>query len=114
MGAFTSAFASSKVTTAVLVLSETATLVTPGTAARLSFTTCGQAAQYQFRTASVTVVSPAKAGAASARVTATSILVMAGSFHELRISDARRSNSGDLYLNDSALQLSVTDHIFSD
>src|ERR1700730_1195526 len=79
MSAFTSAFVSSKVTTAVLVLSETATLVTPGTAARLSFTTCGQALQYQFRTASVTVVSPAKAGAAStpsARVIATSILVM--------------------------------------
>src|SRR5450759_4303715 len=79
MSVFTSAFVSSKVTAAVLVLSETATLVTPGTAARLSFTTCGQAAQYQFRTASVTVVSPATAGAAStpsARVIATSILVM--------------------------------------
>src|ERR1700719_1058791 len=79
MSACTSAFVSSKVTTAVLVLSETATFVTPGTAARLSFTTCGQAAQYQFRTASVTVISPAKAGAAttpSARAIATSILVM--------------------------------------
>src|ERR1700730_7017616 len=79
MSVFTSAFVSSKVTTAVLFLSETATLVTPETAARLCFMTCGQAAQYQFRTASVTVVSPAKAGAARpprAMVIATSILVM--------------------------------------
>ena len=39
----------------------------------------GQAEQYQFRTASVTVVSPAKAGAASTpsvRVIATSIMIM--------------------------------------
>src|SRR6202011_4031546 len=110
MSAFTSAFVSSKVTTAVLVLSETATLVTPGTAARLSFTTCGQAAQYQFRTASVTVVSPAKAGAASppsARVIATSILVMVRYFSLVLFTSA------DLYLNDSALQLSVTDHLVS-
>src|ERR1700674_662 len=79
MSVCTSALVSSKVTTAVLVLSETATLVTPGTATRLCFTICGQAPQYQFRTASVTVVSPAKAGAAStpsARVIATSSLVM--------------------------------------
>src|SRR3984893_16524393 len=111
MSACTSDFVSSKVTTAVLVLSETATLVTPGTAARLSFTTCGQAAQYQFRTASVTVVSPAKAGAAStpsARVIATSILVMGRFLFPSSLSSA------ELYLNDSALQLSVADHVFSD
>src|ERR1700737_2583306 len=108
MSACTSAFVSSKVTTAVLVLSETATLVTPGTAARLSFTTCGQAAQYQFRTASVTVVSPAKAGAASppsARVIATSSLVMGRFLFPSSLSSA------GVYLNDSALQLSVTDHL---
>src|ERR1700730_757813 len=110
MSACTSAFVSSKVTTAVLVLSETATLVTPGTAARLSFTTCGQAAQYQFRTASVTVVSPAQAGAAStpsARVIATSILVMGRFLFP-------SSFPPPTYLNDSALQLAVTDHVFSD
>src|SRR5580704_8855714 len=110
MSACTSAFVSSNVTTAVLVLSETATLVTPGTAARLSFTTCGQAAQYQFRTASVTVVSPAKAGAAStpsARVIATSLVI--GWF----LFPSSLSSAG-LYLNDSALQLSVTDHVSSD
>src|ERR1700732_704721 len=107
MSACSSAFVATKVTTAVLVLSETATLVTPGTAARLSFTSCGQAAQYQFRTASVTVVSPAKAGAAasatSARVIATSILVMG------RFLFPSSHSSADPYLNDSALQLSVTD-----
>jgi hypothetical protein len=74
-----SVFVSSKVTEAVLVLSETVTLMTPGTAARLCFMTCGHAAQYQFRTARVTVVSPARAGEASApsaRVIETSILVV--------------------------------------
>jgi hypothetical protein len=52
--------------------------MTPGTAARLCFMTCGQAAQYQFRTARVTVVSLARAveaNAPSARVIETSILV---------------------------------------
>src|ERR1700724_384180 len=117
MSACTSDFVSSKVTTAVLVLSETATLVTPGTAARLSFTTCGQAAQYQFRTASVTVVSPAKAGAASppsARVIATSILVMGRFLSRFQDQWLNSLCSADLYLNDSALQLSVTDHLVSD
>src|SRR5262249_53893720 len=55
--------------------------MTPGTAARLRFMTRGQAPQYQFRTASFTVVSPAKAAAAStpaARVIETSVLVIGG------------------------------------
>src|SRR5258706_2751195 len=46
---------------AVFSLKDTATFFTPGTACRLACTVCGQAAQYMFSTASVTVFSPAKA-----------------------------------------------------
>jgi hypothetical protein len=48
------------VTVAVLSLKEISTWLTPGTAARLPFTMCGQAERVMFSTASVTVFSAAK------------------------------------------------------
>src|SRR5262245_55275446 len=56
-----SALLSSNVTIAVLSLSETSALATPGTASRLFLTTNGQSAQYIFFTANVTVLSAARA-----------------------------------------------------
>jgi len=58
--------------------------------------TCGQAAQYQFRTARVTVVSPARAGEASApsaRGHRDECVGHGPVFHDLRISGARRSKA---------------------
>jgi hypothetical protein len=55
------ALASSYVTVAVLSSKEITTSLTPGTAARLPFTICGQAEQVMFSTESETVFSAAKA-----------------------------------------------------
>jgi hypothetical protein len=62
------ALASSYVTVAVLCSKEITTSLTPGTAARLPFTICGQAEQVMFSTESVTVFSAAKAAVLSRRI----------------------------------------------
>src|SRR6266481_3464906 len=98
INAGTAVLASSKVTTAVLSAYETATSATPGTAWRADFTVIGQAEQYMFRTARVTVCTPASAADETSRLNPnnaieTSLVTRCSPIVAYRKSGARKSNA---------------------
>src|SRR6266481_192521 len=98
INAGTAVLASSKVTTAVLSAYETATSATPGTACRADFTVIGQAEQYMFWTARVTVVSPASAADETRRLNPNnaverSLVTRSSPVVAYKKSGARKSNA---------------------
>src|SRR5262249_16316181 len=95
VNALTLVLVSSNVTIAVLSLSDTSALDTPGTRRRLFFTIKGQSAQYIFLTVNETVLSPAKltdeAINPNTNTTGAMSIFTALSVHELKSKGATKS-----------------------